>query len=216
VASAKYEVTTEIFTTETSDIASEKYPTGKPPSKQRPLKLVCEKENCTIKNLHSNDYFKFTKSRDIENANKAKTLKFKFSKVDFLPLGLDKLFPKLRTLDVSNLGLKKIRKKDVENYKKLTTFIAKNNSLSHIPMNLFESNKSVKEIDLSENKLMTIKIISIRNLNKLKVLDLTGNVCISDRFENLNDKDTTQREKNMNKVLKKCREKKNQTTSEAP
>lgn len=185
------------------------------PKKEKPMKIVCEELHCTIKYLHSNDYFKLTKSKDIIAAKHAHSLDFKFSTLDHIPLGLDRMFPKLRTLDVSNLGLTKIRKTDLQHYPKLKEFIARNNKITYIPQDLFEANKMVKEIDFTGNQIKVLKILSIRNLNKLKVLDLSGNECIGARFEKLNAADTTQREKNMNLILKKCKEKKKKA-SEAP
>jgi Leucine-rich repeat (LRR) protein len=177
--------------------------------------IECVDENCTIEFLKSSEdeVFKFKDDKVPEHFTKGKTLKIKSSTISKVPSEIGKIFPNLEKLDVSGVGLETISKKEMEKFPKLKILIAADNKIECIKKDVFEGNSKIQEIDLSNNKIKTIKTKSIRNSKDLKMINLTGNKCISEKFENV-DGDERERQKNMNKIMIKCKEKKKEKYEE--
>lgn len=175
-------------------------------TKNQSPKLSCDGEICTAEFYTSavKDAFKVN-GQFPKGFEKGKSLTFLSSNFSQIPPEIGKIFPDLEILNVTGVGLEKLLKSDLENLPKLKTFIASDNKINFIAKNVFENNLKIQQIDLSRNQLKTIKTKSIRGLKELKSIDLTGNKCISEKFEGL-DGNERDRQKNMNKIMIKCKE----------
>lgn len=169
------------------------------------IKIKCESSvNCTILEYTKNIKF------DLNGNNRTKFDKIKFltvreSKLPHIPKEFGEFFVNLEFLDINGVGLERLDHDDLFKLSKLKTLIASNNSIKTIAKNVFDDNLKLEEIDLSSNKIKMIKTKSIRALKDLKIINLKGNSCIDEKFENLNS-DEKERQKNMNKIMIKCKE----------
>ena len=99
--------------------------------------------------------------------------------LEFFPIGIEKFFPNIEEIEITDTGLKVLTQNDLKRFPKLKTLVAKENQLEHLDTNLFEFNDIIEEIDLSGNKLKHLPANSLRYLKNLKKLDLTDNICVN-------------------------------------
>jgi Leucine-rich repeat (LRR) protein len=105
------------------------------------------------------------------------------SAVDFFPRGLGKVFPNLKTVLISNCGLKEISRDDLKGLENLEHLYLSNNELVSLPSDLFCDMKKLKSIAFKRNKLerMSSKLLDpIKNV--LQYAEFYGNTKINSCF----------------------------------
>jgi Leucine rich repeat len=107
-----------------------------------------------------------------------KTLSFDAQIVNFLPKGIDKLFPELEGLEIRNSSLKSISKNELQGFRKLKVLHLPYNQLESLNSDLFSNNQELLWIGLRNNKLEVIGEHLLTPLKQLKAADFEKNVCI--------------------------------------
>lgn len=99
--------------------------------------------------------------------------------LEYFPTGLEKFFPNLEKLVITETGLKILEKEDLEVFPALKTLLINNNQLQRLNSNIFESNSDLENINLSDNKLDHVGADALKSLTKLKHVEMFNNVCIN-------------------------------------
>lgn len=108
-------------------------------------------------------------------------------RLEYLPAGIEKFFPNLRKIEVSETGLKVLTQDNLKSFPKLKSLVVRENQLEYLDTNVFEFNDVIEEIDLSGNKLNHLPANSLRVLKNLRKLDLANNVCINETAHNVKE-----------------------------
>lgn len=119
------------------------------------------------------------------NNNDVEAIYFLGTVVEFLPRGIDKIFPSLKYFSIENCGLKTIVREDFKGFEKLKLFYAPSNQLKSLPSNLFEGMHHLKHISFHNNKLEFINSMLLKPLLKddLKYLNFCDNPAIDVMFQ---------------------------------
>ena len=80
-------------------------------------------------------------------------LHFDETVVNFIPKGINLLFPNLKVLDIWKCGLLKISKTDLDGFEQLQVLSLGYNQLHSIPNDLFDDMKNLKAIFLIGNPI---------------------------------------------------------------
>lgn len=104
--------------------------------------------------------------------------------LEFLPTGIEKFFPNLEKIEISDSGLKNLTQNSLKNLTKLRFLILNNNKLEDIDSNPFEFNNKIEKVDLSGNQIKIFQVGSLKVLKHLKKLDLSNNLCINETADN--------------------------------
>lgn len=127
-----------------------------------------------------------TLSRVINYAN-IKTFKVEASpKLEFLPSGIEKFFPNLERLVVTQTALKTLTRNDLENFPQLRVLDMSDNQIELLEAEVFEKNKKIESIDLSNNRLRSGSVEGnvFKFTRNLRALDVSNNVCVNGTAEN--------------------------------
>jgi len=103
--------------------------------------------------------------------------------VHYFPQGLENIFKDLRTIEISDSGLKVVHQSDLKPFSKLTELSLNNNQLEVIESGLFDFNLNLGLINLKNNKISFIDSRVFDNLVKLRFLSLESNICIDMKTE---------------------------------
>lgn len=82
---------------------------------------------------------------------------------------------RIKRLDLSRNGLKKIAPNAFAGLSRLTKIILRDNSLTTIPGDVFKKLRNVKNIDLSENNLLELNKTQFSGCKDLRLIDLSSN-----------------------------------------
>lgn len=114
-----------------------------------------------------------------------KTFRVKFSPLlEFIPSGIEKFFPNIEEIIISQSGLTNLTQDNLKNFSNLRSLILNNNKLEHLDSDVFEFNDKIEEIDLGENRIKVLRVESLKVLKNLKKIDLSNNQCINQTAEN--------------------------------
>jgi len=102
--------------------------------------------------------------------------------VQYFPQGLENIFKDLRTIEISDSGLKVVHQSDLKTFSKLTELSLNNNQLEVIESGLFDFNLNLELINLKNNKISFIDS-RVFDLVKLRFLSLESNICIDMKTE---------------------------------
>lgn len=106
-------------------------------------------------------------------------------KVQYLPTNLGQKLQNLVALRIKYGRLKEIRKSFLKQIPMLKHLNLDNNDIEVLEENLFEFNSELAVIWFDGNKIAIIGETTFKNLNSLHDLDLSGNVCYSERIQAL-------------------------------
>lgn len=95
------------------------------------------------------------------------------------PKGVEKIFPNLQGIWVTESGLAEITKEDLKAFPKLKSFVLKDSKLTNLSSDSFEFNPKLKMIDLAGNRISTIGENIFDGIEDLQEVNLKRNACIS-------------------------------------
>jgi BTB/POZ domain len=107
---------------------------------------------------------------------------FKNCTVNYLPRGLDKIFPSLIAFGILNCKLMEISRNDLKEMTNLAYFYIHDNELQSLPDDLFQDMLELREISIINNKKlkqMSSNLIKVIMRNGLEYVDLSYNGCIN-------------------------------------
>lgn len=100
---------------------------------------------------------------------------------NFVPIGIEKLFPQLEGFAISSSKLKVIKRRDLAQFKDLKAVWLIYNDLETLDSDLFESNPGLLYIDFRGNKLIFVGENVLVPLQRLEQARFEENSCISAR-----------------------------------
>jgi Leucine-rich repeat (LRR) protein len=113
------------------------------------------------------------------NSKNIKGLNFEFQSMNFMPKGLEKLFPQIELISIERSKLKEIRKEDLAPYPMLKKLWIQSNDLETLPSNLLEGNPELSIVSFFNNKLRFVGENILSPLKKLTWVYFRSNTCIS-------------------------------------
>jgi hypothetical protein len=104
--------------------------------------------------------------------------------INFIPRGLNEVFPKLIAIWISNAGIKELHQSDLKQFPRLRFFSLYINAITVVEQDLFKFNPELEYIELGHNEITQIHPTVFDHLSKLRYLCLESNVCINAYAEN--------------------------------
>lgn len=105
-------------------------------------------------------------------------------KIDFLPQGIDEIFPNLLLINFARTGLKEIHQSDLRKFPKLKDAAFYLNSIESMEEDLFKFNPDLEAISFYGNKISYIHPNVFDGLEKLRYLDFFNNTCNNEFQQN--------------------------------
>jgi hypothetical protein len=99
--------------------------------------------------------------------------------INYIPRGLNDLFPNLIYIAMQSIHLKEIRQADLQWYTELTNLHLGFNDIEIIEPDLFKYNPQLQTIDLSDNKIKQVDPNVFDHLNQLNNLYMGKNKCVN-------------------------------------
>jgi hypothetical protein len=99
--------------------------------------------------------------------------------VNFMPKGLEKLFPQIERIAIYSSKLKEITKEDLAPFPMLKVLFLYSNDLETLPSNLFEANPEITHVEFLNNKLKFVGENILSPLKKLIFASFGLNPCIN-------------------------------------
>lgn len=141
----------------------------------------CETSGLEVKNVNDTVTSISGTLGAIVSYKKIRTLKIDASpSLEYFPQGIEKFFPNLETLIITQSGLKQINAEDIKVFPNLTTLDLSGNQLEEINAKVFEFNDKIEAVNLSNNKLTNVGFDFLKFLKNLKTINLTNNACINE------------------------------------
>jgi Leucine-rich repeat (LRR) protein len=100
--------------------------------------------------------------------------------VNYMPRGLNDVFPNLDAITIKNSHLKEIRQTDLQPFSKLKVLDLDKNDIETIERDLFKFNLQLQVIFLTDNKIRRVHPNVFDHLNKLRYLDMGYNACVNE------------------------------------
>jgi Leucine-rich repeat (LRR) protein len=122
--------------------------------------LVITDRNQTITSING-------QTRSFYHEKNVKGLYFLDQTINFIPKGLEKLFPQIEAIYVHRSNFKELKKEDLAQFPMLKNLWLNNNDLKTLPANLFEANPEITHMSFYKNKL---KFVGENILSPLKKL----------------------------------------------
>ncbi|CAG9802033.1 unnamed protein product [Chironomus riparius] len=97
----------------------------------------------------------------------------------YLPSGIEKIFPNLKTLIIAYSGLMSITQDDLAPFPDLLGLYIDVTKITSIHGDLFINNKNLEELSLQQNQITYVEPDSFKFLTKLISFDFNGNSCHS-------------------------------------
>jgi Leucine rich repeat len=124
-----------------------------------------------------------TLSRVIDYAN-IKIFKVEASpKLEYIPSGVEKFFPKLEQVIIKQTALRALKEENLKNLHHLRILELSENKLDHLEEKVFKNNKNIEMIDLSRNSFKSIDVSGFKFTPRLRKLDFSDNDCIQGKAE---------------------------------
>lgn len=112
-----------------------------------------------------------------------RVLQFQETTVNFIPRGLNLIFPNLDKLKIKNCGLKRITREDLVGLEKLRHLYLDGNELTSLPDDLFIDMPNLKWINFGCNKIEFVSSDLLKPImNELKYADFSKNTKIDKYF----------------------------------
>ena len=140
----------------------------------------CNTRDLTVKFYNETVTSVSGKLMDILVYEEIKSFKIEASPMlQFFPKGIEKFFPNVEKISVTQTGLKTITYNDLKNFPKLKTLILRQNQLKELEASLFELNREIEDVDLSNNKLEHLGVNFLKFAEHLNSIDVTNNICVN-------------------------------------
>jgi hypothetical protein len=120
--------------------------------------------------------------------------------INFMPRGLNDVFPNLIAIHIENAGMKEVHQSDLKQFPQLRKLVLWNNAITIIERDLFKFNPELQFVQLGNNKITQIHPMVFDHLNKLSELYLPSNLCIDARAH-----DRSAVENMISRVKQECR-----------
>ncbi|KAL7013008.1 hypothetical protein ACKWTF_015147 [Chironomus riparius] len=120
-------------------------------------------------------------------------------KINFFPLGLEKIYKNLRMIFIHHHGIKELHQSDLKDLTKLKYLSLTDGLIQVIKEGLFDFNLDLLYISFEDNRISQIHPEVFNSLTKLTYLGLNGNRC---QFSNANN--TTEVVKLIRKIKISC------------
>jgi Leucine-rich repeat (LRR) protein len=98
--------------------------------------------------------------------------------INFMPRGLNDIFPNLIVITINNAGMKELHQSDLKHFPRLRVLSLYDNAITIVEQNLFKFNRELEYINFNSNKIRQIHPTVFDHLNKLSMLWLNFNVCV--------------------------------------
>jgi Leucine-rich repeat (LRR) protein len=98
--------------------------------------------------------------------------------INFMPRGLNDVFPNLSLIYIYSAGMKEIHQSDLKQFPRLRFFSLYINAITVVEQDLFKFNPELEYISLDDNKITQIHPTVFDHLSKLVVLCLESSMCI--------------------------------------
>jgi Leucine-rich repeat (LRR) protein len=107
------------------------------------------------------------------------------TRIDFIPKGLEFIFPSLRCLEIAECDLNEISREDLNGLENFETLDLRFNQLKSLPTNLFENMPKLKVIRLNNNKLQFVSSEMLKPFlgRAMTLINFRGNPKIDLAFE---------------------------------
>lgn len=106
-------------------------------------------------------------------------------KISYLPVYVSEIFPDLLTYSAKRCGIKSILKKHFSGMWRLVELFLGGNQIEKVQSDTFEDLTLLERLDLGNNKIKSLNSKLFRvNANHLQSVQLHGNECIDEDFEN--------------------------------
>lgn len=98
--------------------------------------------------------------------------------LDYIPKGLDKIFPNLIAINAYKGKISKLNGDELSDYKHLEFFSMRVNPIEYVPGNLFRNNPKMTTIWLYGNEIKYVGSDLLDGLDRLSYVDFRWNKCI--------------------------------------
>lgn len=115
---------------------------------------------------------------EVHNNNDVTKLNIQNQRCDYLPKGLEKLFPNLEGLRIASSGLKFLRQSDISVFPNLRNCDVFNNRLTTLDANLFARNFKLEYLYFGSNRIEQVGNNIFSPLKNLKKVNFDDNTCI--------------------------------------
>lgn len=109
-----------------------------------------------------------------------KTINIEHQIVNFLPVGLGRIFPNVIGFRVSNSKLKEVKRKNIRFFPKLEELWLSYNDLEILHSDLFEANPKLRGIYMERNKIIFVGSNILAPLKNLETANFNLNSCIDE------------------------------------
>jgi Leucine-rich repeat (LRR) protein len=133
------------------------------------------------------------------DSSEVQYLQMVYEPIDFVPKGLEKFFPFLLGLRISNGRIKKLSKYDLKPFNELELLSFDGNQIEVLDSDLFDFTPKLKWIYFDHNRIAKIGQETFNSLRNLRHVNLELNSCISFEAEN-----RRQIQEMKNKISKHC------------
>jgi hypothetical protein len=99
-------------------------------------------------------------------------IQFYEAKVEYFPHGLNLIFSRLKSLEISNCGLKEISRNDLVGLEDLESLYLNDNQLTYLPKDLFRDMENMKIVQFCRNKLESIDSDMLKPLERNEAIDV--------------------------------------------
>jgi hypothetical protein len=98
--------------------------------------------------------------------------------INFMPRGLNDVFPNLIGIAFNVAGMKEIHQSDLKQFPRLRFFSLWNNAITVVEQDLFKFNPELEYVHLNGNKITQIHPTVFDHLSKLVMLSLEPSMCV--------------------------------------
>lgn len=145
------------------------------------LNLNVESDDETVTSANGNHL------DELHNNNDVTKLNIQNQRCNYLPKGLEKLFPNLEGLRIASSGLKILRQSDISVFLNLRNCDVFNNLLTTLDADLFARNPKLEYLYFGSNRIEQVGSNILNPLKSLKKVNFDDNACIRFVAETSND-----------------------------
>lgn len=132
----------------------------------------------TLKDLGENQNVESISGKHAKGKTNGDIEMVDFSKVSFIPQGLEKFFPNFKALRFNEHKIKELKGNELKNYVKLEFISIQNGPLKKITGDLFEFTPLMKNVNFANNKLYSMNENFLKSLYRMSDVDFSRNMCV--------------------------------------
>jgi hypothetical protein len=139
---------------------------------------------CTVSNLNitSQETITSVNGQTVFNGSNYNMISIEKQVVNVMPEGLEKFFPNIEGLLISDSKLAKVGKKDMQKFPKLRQLYLASNNLRFLPGDLFDGNLELKQVNFNMNPITFVGHNLVTPLEKLEYATFFSTKCISKSY----------------------------------